>query len=138
MPVGDGIKGAGINANAHGGALAGLSRIGEADQIDKDRQYLYFVSMHISLTPRLEAFVKSRVESGLYNNASEVIREALRTEMEREPEMDPAYVAWVNSELDKGLKELEEGKGIPYDPEIFAERRAKRRAAKAADHKDQS
>ena len=34
--------------------------------------------MHISLTPELEARIKSKVESGLYNNASEVIREALR------------------------------------------------------------
>ena len=34
--------------------------------------------MHISLTPELEAKVRSKVESGLYNNASEVIREALR------------------------------------------------------------
>jgi antitoxin ParD1/3/4 len=34
--------------------------------------------MHISLTPELEAKVKAKVKSGLYNNASEVIREALR------------------------------------------------------------
>ncbi|MDR9502669.1 MAG: type II toxin-antitoxin system ParD family antitoxin, partial [Desulfurivibrionaceae bacterium] len=34
--------------------------------------------MHISLTPELESRVKSKVESGLYNNCSEVIREALR------------------------------------------------------------
>ena len=34
--------------------------------------------MHISLTPELEARVKSKVGSGMYNNASEVIREALR------------------------------------------------------------
>lgn len=34
--------------------------------------------MHISLTPRLEEFVKAKVASGFYNNASEVIREALR------------------------------------------------------------
>ena len=34
--------------------------------------------MHISLTPELENRIKSRIESGLYNNASEVIREALR------------------------------------------------------------
>ncbi len=34
--------------------------------------------MHISLTPRLKEFVKSKVASGLYNNSSEVIREALR------------------------------------------------------------
>ena len=34
--------------------------------------------MHISLTPELESRVKAKVETGLYNNASEVIREALR------------------------------------------------------------
>ena len=34
--------------------------------------------MHISLTPELENAVKAKVQSGLYNNASEVIREALR------------------------------------------------------------
>jgi Arc/MetJ-type ribon-helix-helix transcriptional regulator len=36
------------------------------------------VVMHISLTPELETKIKSKVESGMYNNASEVIREALR------------------------------------------------------------
>lgn len=34
--------------------------------------------MNVSLTPELERIVKEKVASGLYNNASEVIREALR------------------------------------------------------------
>lgn len=34
--------------------------------------------MNISLTPKLEECVRQRVASGLYNNASEVVREALR------------------------------------------------------------
>ena len=34
--------------------------------------------MNVSLTPELEHFVQAKVESGLYNNASEVIREGLR------------------------------------------------------------
>lgn len=34
--------------------------------------------MHISLTPELEARIRQKVASGYYNNASEVIREALR------------------------------------------------------------
>jgi antitoxin ParD1/3/4 len=42
--------------------------------------------MHISLTPELENVVKSKVASGLYNNASEVIREALRQSRNREQE----------------------------------------------------
>jgi antitoxin ParD1/3/4 len=34
--------------------------------------------MNVSLTPALEKMVQQKVESGLYNNASEVVREALR------------------------------------------------------------
>ncbi|MET3872651.1 hypothetical protein J3R74_002521 [Puniceicoccus vermicola] len=37
------------------------------------------VAMHISLTPELDRAVREKVASGLCNNASEVIREALRT-----------------------------------------------------------
>jgi len=85
--------------------------------------------MHVSLTPRLDAYVKTKVASGLYNNASEVIREALRHDLERSTELDfdPEYVAWVNAELDKGLKSLEDGKGIPYDREAFRKKRQKLR-----------
>jgi putative addiction module CopG family antidote len=34
--------------------------------------------MNVSLTPELERLVREKVASGLYNNASEVVREALR------------------------------------------------------------
>jgi len=34
--------------------------------------------MHVSLTAQLEELVRRKVASGLYNNASEVVREALR------------------------------------------------------------
>ena len=34
--------------------------------------------MHVSLTPKLEELVRRKVESGLYGDASEVIRAALR------------------------------------------------------------
>ena len=33
--------------------------------------------MHISLTPELEKVVRKKIKSGLYNNASEVVSEAL-------------------------------------------------------------
>ena len=86
--------------------------------------------MHISLTPRLEAFVKSRVQSGLYNNASEVIREALRREIEQEPDYDPEYSAWLEGELEKGLEDLHEGRysegqGRLYRPLRSARQREK-------------
>lgn len=34
--------------------------------------------MNVNLTPQLEEMVHSKVAGGLYNNASEVVREALR------------------------------------------------------------
>ena len=40
--------------------------------------------MDVSLTERLEAFVRAKVDEGLYNDASEVVREALRLMWERE------------------------------------------------------
>ena len=40
--------------------------------------------MNVSLTATLEEFVRRKVASGLYNNASEVVREALRLLIERE------------------------------------------------------
>jgi uncharacterized protein len=40
--------------------------------------------MNVSLTTALEKYVRRKVATGLYNNASEVIREALRLLVERE------------------------------------------------------
>ncbi len=36
------------------------------------------VDMNVSLTPELDEFVNAKVSSGLYNSASEVVREGLR------------------------------------------------------------
>lgn len=58
--------------------------------------------MHISLTPELENAVKSKVASGLYNNASEVIREALRQSLNREQENQ-----WLAREAAIGFAQLE-------------------------------
>ena len=40
--------------------------------------------MNVSLTSALEEYVRRKVATGLYNNASEVIREALRLMVEHE------------------------------------------------------
>lgn len=42
--------------------------------------------MNVSLTPELEQYIRSKVDSGLYSNASEVVREALRLLVGREPD----------------------------------------------------
>jgi uncharacterized protein len=44
--------------------------------------------MNVSLTPELEKYIRRKVATGLYNNASEVIREALRLLVSREAEAE--------------------------------------------------
>lgn len=81
--------------------------------------------MNISLTPKLEGFVKAKVRTGDYNNASEVIREALRVMQEREGDRKIQLGA-----LKKLIREGEEsGKPLPWDPEEVKEK-ARARAGK--------
>ena len=68
--------------------------------------------MNVSLTPKLESFVKAKVKTGDYNNASEVIREALRVLQERETERKAQLAA-----LRKLIREGEQGPFVPWDPE---------------------
>ncbi|HEB87016.1 MAG TPA: type II toxin-antitoxin system ParD family antitoxin [Gammaproteobacteria bacterium] len=68
--------------------------------------------MHISLTPELETRIKSRVESGLYNNASEVIREALRFMDTHEDWIHEIKLAQLREQLKAGVDQLDQGEGI--------------------------
>ena len=63
--------------------------------------------MHISLTPELEKVVRKKIKSGLYNNASEVIREALRNSLKQEAEND-----WLKREAALGFAKLEAGETV--------------------------
>jgi antitoxin ParD1/3/4 len=74
--------------------------------------------MHISLTERLEAWVREKVESGLYNNASEVIREALRTQMRIEQTREEKLEA-LRAEIQKGLDDIEAGRVSEWDRDAF-------------------
>ena len=42
------------------------------------------MAMNVSLTPELERYVNQKIESGLYQTASEVVRAGLRLLKERE------------------------------------------------------
>ena len=67
--------------------------------------------MHVSLTPELESIIKSKVESGLYNNASEVIREALRfMEMNQDIVMQ-MKLDRLRAHLQAGENEIADGQG---------------------------
>lgn len=71
--------------------------------------------MHVSLTPELQARVQAKVESGLYNNASEVIREALRFMDAHEDWIHEIKIAHLREQLNIGLTQLDQGQGITIE-----------------------
>jgi antitoxin ParD1/3/4 len=68
--------------------------------------------MHVSLTSELESRVKAKVESGLYNNASEVIREALHFMETHEDWVHEVKMVRLREQLKVGTDQLDRGEGI--------------------------
>jgi len=64
--------------------------------------------MNVSLTPELDRYVLSKVETGRYNSASEVMREALRLMQERDEIRDLQLVE-ARLKIRNGLAALEAG-----------------------------
>lgn len=75
--------------------------------------------MNVSLTPELEKFVGNKVESGRYNSASEVVREALRL-LEEHDQARGAQMAAFNQELARRLDSLDRGEHV--EPTVARER----------------
>ena len=86
------------------------------------------VPMNINLTPQLEDLVRSKVASGLYNSASEVVREALRL-MEREDQVRTAALTQLRQEIQLGLDSPSAGE---LDIEAIKSRGRERLAARPA------
>ena len=64
--------------------------------------------MNVNLTPELESFVKTKVGTGLYNSASEVVRDALRL-LEEQDRVKELKLQLLREEIQKGLDELDAG-----------------------------
>jgi antitoxin ParD1/3/4 len=84
--------------------------------------------MNVSLTPELEKFVEGKVESGLYNNASEVVREGLRLLKEH----DEIRVKW-REQIERGWLQAQAGRVVDGEG-VFrkARKRTKQRGRKRA------
>ena len=82
--------------------------------------------MNISLTPHLEKLVQGKVESGLYNSASEVMREALRL-MEERDQLRELRLEELRREIQKGM---DSGEATPLDMEEIKARGRMRLAAR--------
>jgi antitoxin ParD1/3/4 len=66
--------------------------------------------MNVSLTPELERLVNEKVEGGLYQTASEVVREALRLLKERDQARDQ-----LRTDVQAGFDQVARGEGRTYD-----------------------
>lgn len=77
--------------------------------------------MNVSLTPELEQIINFKVQSGLYNSASEVVREGIRLLQQRD-EMREMKLEALRTEIQKGIDDLEAGR-FRDGPEFMAEKR---------------
>ena len=73
--------------------------------------------MNVSLTPELEQYVHSKVKSGRYLSASEVVREALRLLEERD-RLREIRLATLQKEIEIGIEQSNRGKGFDGDEVI--------------------
>lgn len=87
------------------------------------------MTMNVNLSPQLEDMVKQKVASGLYNSASEVVREALRL-MEEQDQLRAAKLEQLRQDIREGLNS---GKPTPWDAEEIKREGRQRRAARRRD-----
>ena len=80
---------------------------------------------NVNLTPELDSFVLARVESGRFENASEVVRTALRT-LEREERLYEAKLEALRAAIDEGDASAE------IKGDVFAQARKALRLTKKA------
>ena len=70
--------------------------------------------MNVSLTPELERLVQEKLASGLYNSASEVVRESLRLLQERD-EIRKMRLEQLRQEIARGVAAAERGELLDLD-----------------------
>lgn len=75
--------------------------------------------MNVNLTPELEDLIRKKVESGLYNSQSEVVREALRLLSEQD-RLREAHVSALQQALIEGLAQADRGE-VRDGPAVIAE-----------------
>ena len=72
--------------------------------------------MNFSLTPELEIFVRDRASSGEYNNASEVVREAIRM-LKRSDDERAEKMKWLKSAIKQGDDAIDQGESSVFNSE---------------------
>ena len=86
------------------------------------------MGMNVNLTPQLEELVRSKVASGMYTSASEVVREALRL-MDEQDRLRAAKLDQLRVDIRQGLNS---GPSKAWGAEEVKRDGRERRARKAA------
>ncbi len=94
------------------------------------------MAINVSLTPYFEQFIDEKVKSGLYNSASELVREALRVFVEH-LYLQELRRKDLESKIDSGMASLKAGTSVPMEQVKENMRRMKdehrrKRASRAA------
>ncbi len=72
------------------------------------------MTMHVNFSPEMEGFIKNKVASGFYGNATEVIRDAIRRMQAEESRI----AAW-QAAIKEGDVQLDCGEGVAYTLETM-------------------
>jgi antitoxin ParD1/3/4 len=67
--------------------------------------------MNVNLSPTFDSYIRKQLESGIYNNASEVIREALRLKMQQ----DEIYNTKINALREAIIRGEQSGESSSFD-----------------------
>lgn len=73
--------------------------------------------MRIELPDQLESYVQYKIDSGLYSNGAEVIRDALRRMMEHDE--DAVRALRLRDALQVGVEQIERGEGVAYSSALM-------------------
>ena len=86
------------------------------------------MTLNVNLTPQLEEMVRQKVSGGLYNSASEVVREALRL-MEAQDRVREIKLEQLRQDIRDGL---DSGSATDWDPEEIKLEGRKLRASRTS------
>ena len=90
------------------------------------------MSLNVSLTPELEEYIFSQVQSGNYTSASEVVRDGLRL-LQAAEESKAQWAASAREKIERGWQQAQNGQLVEAEQvferfEAKSEARRKKRA----------
>jgi antitoxin ParD1/3/4 len=77
--------------------------------------------MNISITPELEELINKKVKTGMYNSASEVVREGLRLLREQD-ELKALRLEQLKKEINDGYQSASTGKVADWNINEFKDK----------------